>query len=491
MPLQLSIKNKLIGLLLLKAIFLGFLIVYSGIGLYHNEAQYWTWSKALDWGYYSKPPGAAWQIFLTTSIFGDTEFGVRFGALIIGFFLPLIVYDMARNAEVDPFWSAIVMAFSPLGFFTSFVANTDLGMILFFTLAVALLIRKEKPNYPLIGCSICLGALYKWTAYFFWPIVLILWLFFKSLRSKSLIVGILISLLALLPTLYWNWHHDWATFRHTSSHITFIGSPTFSNLVLTPILYYSPILFGLLLLAYVYLRRGANQKILIAGSFPLIFLVYLALSLFKRTRIYWPLYLYPPGCLLIVWVATKQLKSSKWLLYGTGLSLFIILASIGIQQGQQNQRISIAKYGKMYAQYVGWHQLADALKKAGYESKSHFLFGDRYHTASLLSFYYPDQKKAYVFNLEGLKRSQFFYWPQMWQKEVGKTGFFITFLNQSKAEPSITDENYQGLLEPYFDGVAYKGAFPLYVDKNGAGKYALIFECRDYNGTYPEDPELF
>ena len=31
--------------------------------LYPDEAQYWLWSRTLDWGYYSKPPMIAWLIW--------------------------------------------------------------------------------------------------------------------------------------------------------------------------------------------------------------------------------------------------------------------------------------------------------------------------------------------------------------------------------------------------------------------------------------------
>ncbi len=38
--------------------------------LYPDEAQYWLWSRTLDWGYVSKPPMIAWLIAATTRIGG-------------------------------------------------------------------------------------------------------------------------------------------------------------------------------------------------------------------------------------------------------------------------------------------------------------------------------------------------------------------------------------------------------------------------------------
>ena len=42
----------------------------ANIDLAFDEAQYWTWSLAIDWGYYSKPPFLAWLIALNSSICG-------------------------------------------------------------------------------------------------------------------------------------------------------------------------------------------------------------------------------------------------------------------------------------------------------------------------------------------------------------------------------------------------------------------------------------
>jgi 4-amino-4-deoxy-L-arabinose transferase-like glycosyltransferase len=56
--------------LILRLIFL----YLSPLGLHGDEAQYWVWSKNLDWGYYSKPPFVALIISITTSVFGRSEF---------------------------------------------------------------------------------------------------------------------------------------------------------------------------------------------------------------------------------------------------------------------------------------------------------------------------------------------------------------------------------------------------------------------------------
>ena len=37
-------------------------LTLNGTNLFFDEAQYWTWSQDLDFGYYSKPPLIAWII---------------------------------------------------------------------------------------------------------------------------------------------------------------------------------------------------------------------------------------------------------------------------------------------------------------------------------------------------------------------------------------------------------------------------------------------
>ena len=55
----------------------------SPLQLYPDEAQYWLWSRALHWGYVSKPPMIAWLIRATTQIGGDREAWVRVSAPLL------------------------------------------------------------------------------------------------------------------------------------------------------------------------------------------------------------------------------------------------------------------------------------------------------------------------------------------------------------------------------------------------------------------------
>ena len=47
------------------------------VDLFFDEAQYWSWSRDLAFGYFSKPPLLAWLIAAVTHVCGDAEICVR------------------------------------------------------------------------------------------------------------------------------------------------------------------------------------------------------------------------------------------------------------------------------------------------------------------------------------------------------------------------------------------------------------------------------
>ena len=78
-------------------IFRFWFIANSPFDLAEDEAHYWEWSRNLDISYYSKGPVVAYIIFIFTTIFGSTEFGVRFGAVLISAGISVITYYLVSN----------------------------------------------------------------------------------------------------------------------------------------------------------------------------------------------------------------------------------------------------------------------------------------------------------------------------------------------------------------------------------------------------------
>src|SRR5689334_7295693 len=67
------------------------------IDLSGDEAQYWDWSRQLDWSYYSKGPLVAVIIRASCAIFGDTMQGVRYPAIGFGVGTSIVTYLLTRK----------------------------------------------------------------------------------------------------------------------------------------------------------------------------------------------------------------------------------------------------------------------------------------------------------------------------------------------------------------------------------------------------------
>jgi len=492
--------------LLVKTFFVIFIILFAQIGLSPDEAQYFTWSQALDIGYYSKPPGIAWEIFLGTLIFQNHELGVRFFALLIGFLLPIATYYLALESGLSKklsFWCGIMMAFSPLGMASSFFATTDGSMVLFWALASIVIARglaqDKSPNYLLLGFVIAIGALFKWPIYLFW----IFPLFMKRFWNASLIKGVLISLIGLLPSFIWNWQHDFGTFKHVfftvkgadnslaisqSNLLEFIGAQV--GLV-------SPILFVLLLISFVYIIKHYKTvskpiKFCFISSFSILCLIALFAS-FKKMQGNWAVFAYPAAFVCIGFVMIEK-KSYGLKLVKAGIALSIILFCILVSiPYMQLNGLPVPYKLNAFRHNVGWNKLPQILKEVGYNPAQDFLFGDKYQMSSILSFYSEGQKQAYFLNLKGIRKNQFSYWKSMREAEIGKTGYFVLVENSPhlEKEPEKIISEYENTLSQYFRTIQFMGVKPLFVVDGKVVKGAFIFKGVDYNGKEPGESGLY
>lgn len=497
------------AVLLAKALVMVWVILNSGIGLGPDEAQYWTWSQDLAWGYYSKPPAVAWQIWLGTQLLGNTELGVRFFSIILSSFLSLGVYGIAIAARTSPntaLWAGLIMALSPLGFLSSLFATTDVGMVLFWSLACIVIVRSLSlqlpPNYYLLGFLILCGALFKWPIYLIWALVLVWGLKYRFFYSRHLAGGIALSLIGLLPSMIWNVQHEWATFRHVGATLindsdrTPMPSPllhgNFWEFLAAQAGLLSPVFFGLLLIGTYYLlrrRREIPAALFFCGmSCVSIIFAYSLTAIFKKMQGNWCVFAYPQGIVFLCWFANEYLrKGVAWLFGGLLLSLVQSAFVLSVPYLQSNSIGKPIPYSlNLFKHNVGWDNIARALENHGYNPAHHFLFGDKYQTSSILSFYGPDQKRAYFLNLQAIRKNQFSFWPGIAEERIGQTGFFVHI----ESNPTAI-ENYKHALHPYFEGVQYVGSEPLYNSYGKVMKTAFIFKCVNCNGKTPDESGLY
>lgn len=506
-------KSKSLSLLFLlitfKTILLLWLVHLGQIGLGPDEAQYWTWSQTPSLGYYSKPPGIAWQIATGTFFIGNTEWGIRLGSLLLGFLLPFATFKLAERSGLSPstsLWAGILMTLTPIGILASFLAITDGAMVLFWTLAcvewISALKNQRPPNYYRLGFWILAGALFKWTLFYFWIVVLISIIIYPYLANRHLIGGMLISLLALLPSFIWNWEHDWVTFRHVFS--TIHANPSqqsvggnFGAFLAEQAALLSPILFVLLLIGFI--RSWSNPPpatVRFCGSlFCIILGLFALVSIFKKIQGNWCDFIYPAGLVFLAWYACEGTKSGKkWLQAGLALSVLLtgLIFSIPLLQANNIEFFSfqIPYKWNPFRHNLGWDRLESKLNQLGYDQKQHFLVGDKYQTSSILSFYNKGQKRAYFLNLHGIRLNQFSFWPGMEKEQIGKNGFFILPEN-SGTFPDLERKKYLAMLQEYFKDVELVAIEPLFFSYGKPVKSAMIFKCSGYNGKIPAQSHLY
>lgn len=499
------ITFRLFFFLGIKTLILIAIIFYASIGLGPDEAQYWTWSQALDWGYYSKPPGIAWQIGLGTKFFGSTEWGVRSITVILSFLQAWLIYCLALQAGLvrrTAFWCALLMAFTPLGILGSFFAVTDVGFLLCWTGAclsvVSALYQKREPHPLQVGYWILLGALFKWPIYVFWFFYFCCWhWFFPNRKKKNVFFGVLFSLLGLLPSIWWNLSHHWATFRHVSATLQggsaqraagnlgeFLGSQA---MLISPILF---VLFLYGLWHWFRQRKQLTPPLFFCGFVTLVILsIATLLSYFQKIQGNWVIFAYPTGLIVLGWSVFQSNSMKAWWAKA-GLGLSILFTSFVFLLPSFNM---IPYRFNPFKHNLGWPKLQQALIQLGYDPAHHFLVSDKYQTTSILSFYGEGQQRAYFLNLHGVRNNQFSYWPSLQEERQGQSGYFIWVENMPHLERNWRAklEYYQTELPRYFEKVEFLELAPLVYEGQTIAKAALIFRCHRCKDVQPAVSQLY
>ncbi len=483
-------------------------IIFSGINLSPDEAQYWVWGKLIDWGYYSKSPGIAWQILGGCSLFGDSELGVRIGAVLVSVLsvFPMIILARFSGCTVhETFWAAVVLVFSPIGIVASFAAVTDGGLVFFWICAVIVIVsglsRERCPNYLLFGLVIACGALIKWPQiYFLWGMILIYWFWVPSLRSWRIVGGMAISLFGLIPSMIWNMHHDWANIKHIYYQIVWGSSGrgfhgNFAEFFGAQVGLISPILFFLLLIALGFLVwNGWNTPLPLhfCGWTCLSLLIFaMVRSLIGKVQANWFIFAYPTGIVFMCWYLFRQRPLWRPLL-SIGIALSVVLSTFllavpALQAGGVPLPYSL----NAFQQSMGWDRLAEQLQEVGYDEEEHFLFADTYQLTSILSFYGPTQERAYFLNLRGKRKNQFSFWPSLADEQLGRSGYFV-FVDNGKdcrIDSELRRQEIEAQLTPYFDAITFRGLAPLFQVRNIIVKRAFFFFCEHYTGDLPPEVE--
>jgi len=473
-----------------------------------EEAQYWDWSRHLDLSYYSKPPLVAYLNWISTHLFGNTEFAVRFWPAVFGFLSSLLIYRFAASFfknERLAFWLGLLphifVGFNAL----SFVFTTDTPFFFFWGLSLYLLwraVETEKTLYWfLLGVSGGLGFLSKYSMALFFPLGLVYIgvkkpRLFKTFKPYlAMVLGVLFT----LPVIYWNYTHGWVSFKHVlnlsgiEKKTHFPNWETFFNFLASQAALLGFGFFFYLLWGWVknFTPKREGFIFTLFSFYP--YLVFQLLALKKYVYGNWVGFSYFSGGILAGYYYVRNFKKLLPLsLVVLFLSVFLsavafyppLIDKLGLRKLLPPKRDPTKVM-------VGWEKLGKEVSQF-YNSKRDFIFSNLYQISAEMAFYVKGNPQTYVFNYYQ-RMNQYDLWevkdfslferwlegenipPERifnWKPLKGKNGIFITPLSGVPKE-----------IRNSFKRVLWRKKFPV-VWRGEVVRVYYIFYLEGFKGNY-------
>jgi hypothetical protein len=375
--------------------------------LLDDEAYYWVYSKFLAWGYFDHPPMIAALIKIGYSIFHD-ELGVRLLSLLLST-LTLLICEKLIDKK-DPFvFYLIVLSITALQL-SGFVAVPDTPLI-FFTALFFWCYKRFFQQMTLVN-SFFLGLV---TAALFYSkyhgLLVVLFVILSNLkllsRYQTYVAGF-VALVLFLPHLWWQYQHDWITFRYQlfeNNIEPYRISYTFEY-VFGQILLAGP-LAGILLLPAALLSKSKNDlakalKFTLTGIYGF----FLVSSLRGSVEANWTAPVMVPLIVLSHNYFTESttrfaVGAYKWLVRLLPVTIILVLFARAVML------FDIVPLKAIRERCHSWHNWPQVMKE-----KSEGLpvvFGNSYQRASKYWFY--SGQTTYSLNSYRERTNNFYLWP--------------------------------------------------------------------------------
>lgn len=228
-PATASISAGRAALLLVLACTALHLLVAGRVELSGDEAHYALYGYFLDWSYFDHPPLVGWLQALILP-FSDSDFALRLWPAILGILSSWALFRLTRTLFPDesPWTAFIAVALlqSTLVFQVFSIAmEPDTVLLPISIAALACLLRAVEQerlrDWLWVGALFGLAGLAKYTAVMLVASALLLVLLggrSRVLRRPGPWLAVVVALLLIAPVLWWNWQHDWISFRYQIDH---------------------------------------------------------------------------------------------------------------------------------------------------------------------------------------------------------------------------------------------------------------------------------
>ncbi|MEX1060212.1 MAG: glycosyltransferase family 39 protein [Methyloceanibacter sp.] len=378
--------------------------VYAArIDLVLDEAQYWSWSRELAFGYFSKPPMIAWLIRGTSELCGNSEACIRSASPVLYTLAAFMLYLTGR-ALYGPrvgFWSAIVFATLPGVSYSSHLITTDVPLILFWTIALyawVMLVKRQSVAFAvLLGVAIGLGLLAKQAmVYAFLCIACHAVVSHEARNALKGGRGIVVALIALAlfaPNVMWNAEHGFPTVKHTEANIgwqyPYVHPLRLIEYIGVQFGVFGPILLVVLLrTAWREIRRPSDQGKVLLLSFSLPVLTLLSVqAVLSRAHGNWSATAYPAASILVTAV---MLELNRQVLFRISLGLHLAIATMLAAAPAFAPQWRLFERIEFLRRVVGWHESAQIVRTKLSEERYGSILVDTREMAGELLYYLRD-----------------------------------------------------------------------------------------------------
>jgi hypothetical protein len=376
-----------------------------------------------------------------------------------------------------------------ISIYTSIIAGLfvlpDSPQLLFFTLSIYWMVKwvtspttfKTK-DWIILGLFIGLATLSKVHGLYLWIgfVAFVLFHQIKTLRKANLYFAIVVTILCVLPILYWNVQNDFITYKFHSKRVMHTGLlfDSFFQQILGEVLYQNPLVYISILLSVFHiptLKKHLNQSqalnLLLWVSLPLIF-TFWALSLFNPTLPHWT----GPGFIGLfiisgVYWSSKTtsglpslLKWATWLL-GAFILAFLLLVFVFPRQLGSDKLENLGEYNPIN-DVTGWETCATEFGKivardqqAGTMQSSASIITHKWFPGGHLLFYVARPLQKQVITIGSLEDAHKFAWLNKTQTglKIGDDAYCII--------PSNLPVNTQIMYGAYFETITATDTIPI------------------------------
>lgn len=323
------------------------LISASLLELGNDEVYYWTYAIRPDWNHFDHPPMVGWLIRVSSlNLHWVSEVSLRLGSILCAAVSTWFIFKTGKLLanEKTGWYAALIYNCSVYtGFIAGFFILPDSPQMPFWTGALYIMAHlfiknddRKLSNWLLLGFVIGMATLCKVHGLYLWAgfgLFLIITRI-KWLLNWRLYAGAAVTVICVLPIVYWNVVNDFITYRYHSERVTHtaIQWDMLGREIGGEFAYQNPVIFLLVVISLVTLLRKRirfNSKKaslwLLCMSLPMIFLFW-GVSLLNPTLPHWsgPAYI-PLFFVSALYLEQRSVKTVPGWIRAAGTLIIIVL----------------------------------------------------------------------------------------------------------------------------------------------------------------------